>query len=276
MQATAHPPKWYWYPTSSTRADFGSSSSPRCHREPVCRFFFRADQSGPHPHTWVLLDSESTVSVFNNPALLRNIRLSSTSVTVHTNGGTQVSSYVGDIPNFGPVWFNPKSLANILSLAAVRKICRVTMDSAIAPSFHVHKLDGTTMVFSKFASGLYYHDTAKILNTNSTINAYTLLNTIANNKTLFTRREIEGADKARTLYQQLGRPSERFFQKVLSQRLINNCPVTADNAKRALAIYGPDLATLKGKTTRQNGEHITSQALHPSRCPTISRTTMMT
>jgi Reverse transcriptase (RNA-dependent DNA polymerase)/Zinc knuckle len=219
--------------------------------------FAHTNNLDPIPNTWVLLDSESTISVFNNAALLRNIRLSSTSVTVHTNGGTQVSSYVGDIPNFGPVWFNPLSLANILSLAAVRKVCRVTMDSAITPSFQVHKLDGTTMVFNEFRSGLYYHDTAKIsANTNSTINAYTLLNTVANNKALFTRREIEGADKARTLYQQLGRPSERFFQKILSQRLINNCPVTADDAKRALTIYGPDLATLKGKTTRKNGEHI--------------------
>ena len=130
------------------------------------------------------------------------------------------------------------------------------MDSAVSPSFHVHKLDGTILTFSEFSSGLYFHDTAKTPLTNSTINAYTLLNTVSRNKSLFTRREIEGADKARTLYQQLGRPSERFFQKILSQRLINNCPITADDAKRALAIYGPDLATLKGKTTRKNGEHI--------------------
>jgi hypothetical protein len=210
----------------------------------------------PIPNTWVLLDSESTISVFNNARLLRNIRVSPTSVTVHTNGGTQVSSHIGDVPNFGPVWFNPESLANILSLAAVRKVCRVTMDSAVSPSFHVHKRDGTIMTFSEFSSGLYFHDTAKTPLTNSNINAYTLLNTVSRNKSLFTRREIEGADKARTLYQQLGRPSERFFQKILSQRLINNCPITADDAKRALAIYGPDLATLKGKTTRKNGEHI--------------------
>jgi hypothetical protein len=221
-------------------------------------FSFAHTSPGPIPNTWVLLDSESTVSVFNNATLLRNIRLSPTSVTVHTNGGTQMSSYIGDIPNFGPVWYNPQSLANILSLAAVRKICRVTMDSAIAPSFHVHKIDGTTMIFTEFSSGLYYHDTAKTHNTNSTNTAYTLLNTVAGNKTLFTRREIEGADKARKLYQQLGRPSESFFQKILSQRMIINCPVTADDAKRALVIYGPDLATLKGKTTRQNGQHVPS------------------
>jgi Reverse transcriptase (RNA-dependent DNA polymerase) len=221
-------------------------------------FSFAQHGFHPIPNTWVLLDSESTVSVFNNARLLHNIRPSATTVTVHTNGGTQVSSYIGDIPNFGPVWFNPQSLANILSLAAVRKVCRVTMDSAVNPSFHVHKLDGSTMIFNEFTSGLYYHDTAKNPTTNSTATAYTLLNTVVGNKTLFTRREIEGADNARKLYQQLGRPSEVFFQKILSQRMILNCPVTADDAKRALFIYGPDLATLKGKTTRQNGEHIPS------------------
>jgi hypothetical protein len=32
--------------------------------------------------------------------------------------------------------------------------------------------------------------------------------------------------------------------------VIRNCPVTADDARRALTIYGPDIAALKGKTTK--------------------------
>jgi hypothetical protein len=52
------------------------------------------------PSSWVLLDSESTVSVFKNKALLTNIRASDTVLRVETNGGSQVSSYVGDVKNF--------------------------------------------------------------------------------------------------------------------------------------------------------------------------------
>ena len=65
------------------------------------------------PPEWVLLDSQSTVSVFRNPLYLRNIRDSVSHMTVATNGGYQVSTQVGDVENFGPVWYNPKSLANI-------------------------------------------------------------------------------------------------------------------------------------------------------------------
>ena len=74
------------------------------------------------PRTWVLLDSQSTASIFNNPGLLRDVRRSATTLAAHTNGGTQVSHLVGDLPNFGVVWFNPQSLANILSLAAMRRV----------------------------------------------------------------------------------------------------------------------------------------------------------
>jgi Zinc knuckle len=244
--------------------------------EPDHGFSFAQRALIPISKSWVLLDSESTISVFNNPSLLRNIRHSPTQITVHTNGGTQVSSLVGDIPNFGTVWFNPESIANILSLAAVRKLCRVTMDTALSASFTVHKHDGSLMVFHEFDSGLYYHETG-ILPTSTSASAsaplvtlpkpaslpvtdYSLLTTVAHNKSFFTRRELEGADRARDLYRMIGRPSESFFQQILqSGTMIHNCPITIADAKRALFVYGPDLATLKGKTTKQNtNTHIPS------------------
>jgi hypothetical protein len=77
-------------------------------------------------------------------------------------------------------------------------------------------------------------------------------------QTILTR-EIDLADKARDLYRKLGRPSQQQFEDILKQNLIRNCPVTVDDAKRALLIYGPDLATLKGKTTRgQPTPHVPS------------------
>jgi len=90
------------------------------------------------PPSWVLLDSQSTVSVFRNKHLLSSVRDSDHSMKVFTNGGTQTSSMVGEVRNFGTVWYNPNSLANILSLAEVRKKFRVTMDSAIEAALCVH------------------------------------------------------------------------------------------------------------------------------------------
>ena len=46
-----------------------------------------------------------------------------------TNGGSQDSDMIGDLPGYGTVWFNPSSIANILSLARILKTRRVTIDT---------------------------------------------------------------------------------------------------------------------------------------------------
>ena len=93
---------------------------------------------------WVLLDSESTVNIFSNARFLTNIRHcgNARGLRVHTNGGSQDTNMIGDLPGFGPVWYNKGSLANILSLAAVRKVCRVTMDTLEEAAIVVHKKNG--------------------------------------------------------------------------------------------------------------------------------------
>ena len=207
------------------------------------------------PNTWVLLDSQSTMSVFNNPRYLTNIRRSTSMMTVITNGGFQSSTQIGEIANFGTVWYNPDSIANILSLAEVRKVCRVTMDTAVEPAICVHRANGKIMKFIEFSSGLYFHDpkAATVPKTN-----YTFVATVAENKKLFTTREVADADEALALHRKLGRPSQQHFEMMLRDGLIRNCPITIDDAKRALTIYGPCVASLKGTATKSSAEHVPS------------------
>jgi Zinc knuckle len=203
------------------------------------------------PRNWVLLDSQSTISIFNNAKMVTNIRLSPQAVCARTNGGQQTSTHIADFRNLGVVWYNDQSIANILSLSEVRKVCRVTMDTSVEAAMIIHRKDGSTMKFMEHLDGLYYYETD--VNPPPTpvgIPAHTFVNTVSNNKSIFVTREIDAADKARELYRKLGRPSQRQFEEILSKNLITNCPVTVDDAKRAMLIYGPDLATIKGKTTR--------------------------
>jgi hypothetical protein len=199
--------------------------------------------------SWILLDSQSTISVFRNPKMLTNIRKSNHTLRAITNGGHQDSHTVGTFHNLGEVWYNSESIANILSLAAVRKVCRVTMDSTAEPVINVHRLDGTLMKFVEHESGLYIYSTNNN-NINEKVTGYTLIAAVAEQKKMFSPRQIQNADHARALYRKLGRPSEAEFYHILSGNLLRNCPVTVDDAKRALTIYGPDIATIKGKTTR--------------------------
>ena len=169
---------------------------------------------------WILLDSQSTISVFNNPAMIQNIRDSGRTLRAITNGGYQDSSQIGDFPNLGEVWFNPSSIANILSLADVCKVCRVTMDSDKTPSINVHRKDGSIMQFVEHPSGLYVYNSNV---SNNSVTAYTLVSTVAKQKQMFTPRQIRDADRARSLYRHIGRPSETDFQRILRNMMKLPC-----------------------------------------------------
>lgn len=211
------------------------------------------------PRTWILLDSQSTVSIFNNKDFLTNIRESQTPCNLWSNGGGKERiTQVGDLTNFSTIWYSPHSLANILALADMRRQNRVTMDTAVEPAIIVHRKNGTEMKFKEFHLGLYYYDVTKAKNNSTNVTPYCLVQTVENNKSLFHRREIEAADKARELYVKLGRPSQKHFEFLLRNKLITDCPLTADNAKRAVEIYGPDIGALNGKMKNRKAAHVPS------------------
>jgi hypothetical protein len=108
------------------------------------------------PNHFVLLDSDSSISIFNNASMLDNIHNVDTPLVLQSNGGGhQVTSQMGSIENFGKVWYNPLSIANILSLSDVRKARRVTMDSNNDAALHVHLLDSSGFLhFKEHESGL--------------------------------------------------------------------------------------------------------------------------
>jgi hypothetical protein len=161
---------------------------------------------------WILLDSQSTISVFKNKRLLKNIRQSANVMRAITNGGHQDSNMIGDFPNLGPVWYNPNSLANILSLAHVVTVCRVTMDTREENSMCIHRKDGTIMKFQQHPGGLYVFDPYLNDNINGKVTAYTLLSTVKGQKDMFTRREVKLANQARALQRLLGRPTDTELQ----------------------------------------------------------------
>jgi hypothetical protein len=81
-------------------------------------------------------------------------------MNIRCNAGLSHTNMVGDLDGYGTVWYNPKGIANILSLSQVEKKYRVTYDSAIAKTFVVHKDDGSECRFIQDKSGLFYMDMA--------------------------------------------------------------------------------------------------------------------
>eukprot|EP00980_Cylindrotheca_fusiformis_P020860 scaffold7853_cov118-Cylindrotheca_fusiformis.AAC.1 len=78
---------------------------------------------GSLPSKWLLLDSCSSVDLISNKDLLHDVHPADASMRVHCNAGTvelTQQGYFGDYPL--PVWYNPKGIANILSLHNVSKL----------------------------------------------------------------------------------------------------------------------------------------------------------
>ena len=89
------------------------------------------------PLLWLLLDSCSTADIFANADLLTDIHDVPNPIWVRCNAGriqlTQ-QGYFGNYPY--PVWYNPKGVANILSLNNVAQHYRITMDTMHNPGGH--------------------------------------------------------------------------------------------------------------------------------------------
>ena len=66
----------------------------------------------------------------------------------------------------------------------------------------------------------------------------------------YTEREFQQAVAARKLYHIVGTPTVENFKTLLCMNAIANCPVTVNDVTNAEKIFGPDIASLKGKSTR--------------------------
>ena len=98
------------------------------------------------------------------------------------------------------------------------------------------------MEFRMHESGLHYYDPRN--------EEFNFVNTVSGNKQGFTKRQIKGAEVARTLYAKLSYPSWKDFKWVIQSNQIKDCPVTVQDVDVALKIWGKNVPALKGKTTR--------------------------
>lgn len=83
-----------------------------------------------------------------------------------------------------------------------------------------------------------------------------MVTTVKENPESYTSREIKRATQARRLMAIIGRPSDHRMRQILSKKKLLNFEVAEDDVRNALNIYGPDLGSLKGKTTRRSEPHV--------------------
>ena len=79
------------------------------------------------PDSWILLDSQSTVDVFKNKKLLKNIHDAKMALSLHCNAGIAMVNKNRDLPGYGTLWFYEDGIANILSLNNVKKLPMIVL-----------------------------------------------------------------------------------------------------------------------------------------------------
>jgi Zinc knuckle len=199
------------------------------------------------PSSWIILDSGSTIDVFTNPNLLRNIKTTSTTMNIRCNAGVTRTNQQGELDGYGTVWYNPQGIANILLLSSFQEKNRVSYDSEIDGKFVVHQPDGSQRVFEKSESGLYFLDTAV------SISGTMMITTVEDKKSTMTNQEYASAVLARKAQNMVGRPSTRAFINIVNLNQLKNCPVSEIYIHIAKNLFGPNLGSLKGKTVRRSG-----------------------
>ena len=205
---------------------------------------------------WILLDSESSEHIFSNWRLLEDVGTTTNgeNLRLFSNGGYIETSKKGRFGNFD-VWYSPKSIANILSLALVTEEYRVTLDTAVDNSFIMHVTEHHKIKFRRHRSGLYYFDASKV-NVSKLKAAFNFLNTVSSNKSMYGKRDIKKANDVRKLNWKINHVAKDKFERIIKNNWIRNLPFTIEDVRRAHTIYGPSIPSLKGRTRCRKASRI--------------------
>jgi hypothetical protein len=136
----------------------------------------------------ILLDSQSTMDLFCNAALVSKTSKSNSSMRLKSNGGTMVVTRKATIPGYNKTaWFSTRAITNIIALRNLIDQYHVTYDSDDL-MFVVHRESESKPKneFRMHESSLHYYDQRKEKH-------LTFVNTVSENKESFTKRQINGA-----------------------------------------------------------------------------------
>ena len=214
----------------------------------------------------LLLDNQGAMSIAGNSGIVTDVR---PLLKPYSLGGINSSQdrlrvvWGGKLPNLNrlEVGVHEGAAANILSLALVVDSNYPVSYNAALDQFLVEG-DQYNMVFSRKLelngelSKHYAYNLRGAPGYNlpspeveAGVLAFGQSDTVANRRAHYTKGEVKGADAGVALMRKLGHASPLDTTSVLNCGL-KNCNVTAQDVARAVAIYGPSISALKGKTTK--------------------------
>ena len=155
--------------------------------------------------SWLLLDNQSSTDIFKDASVLSDIREVNTTLVLHTSGGTLYTNKMGTYKGYGDVWYHPEALTNIISFAKARNNGYGVKHDDSLDEFTIMK-NGTEIIFKR-KQNLYVtplQGATKLLRETRDVQ---LLNTVAELKSHYSKKEYENTLKAQDTFQKLVYPS---------------------------------------------------------------------
>jgi hypothetical protein len=171
----------------------------------------------------VNIDNQASLSVFHNQNMLTNLRKTNKIVRIAEVGKAElVVDIVGDFMGIAEVYWHPDCVANLLCFADMHKKYGVKFSNnsfsfkAKGNQFNFH-IDGKFYIcnmekFFRKAEVFIATDPEITVAISSEVTLEAaLVETVSQNLSKFTKREVERAEEARKLFSVLGRPSVKDF-----------------------------------------------------------------
>ena len=148
----------------------------------------------------ILLDSESTSSIFCNSKFVTDIRKTNEELEQLTNGGPLKTKLKATVPGFGLVWYDPNSIANISAMVEMEDWYRITYDPAKELTLIIRLPNKQVKFTGSFGKLNCYTPKYKTRNVDKWL---ALINAVSENKGAFTDWQCQLTKKAEELHDAL-------------------------------------------------------------------------
>ena len=181
----------------------------------------------------IILDNGSTMSLFRDPSLVRDVAIATWPIEIATNAGRRIVTHKAKVDGFGEVWYNEDAIANIFSLKDLIKKHKVTYDSSKENALIVQRKDDI-IKFPANKLGLY---TYEVPGSKAATRPSHLIDTVKENRSGYTQSQFKKAVRARELYHLLGAPTLENYKGFIKMNGVHNCPVRLEDIKIAENIF---------------------------------------
>jgi hypothetical protein len=137
------------------------------------------------------------------------------------NAGDLSTNTEATVPMYGKVWFHDKAMTNAFSLALMEDKYCVTYDSVQESAFIIHT-PKEPVQFTRCPENLYYNKPKYWTTKPGT----SMVETIKENESFYTPRQVNHARQACKLIHALGCPTVTNLKAIIWMNSITNCPVT--------------------------------------------------